>query len=126
MINTARALNEFWNGFGLWAFTVNTVPDEDPDGNPMKPPYITYSLVETEPLEPATHYAQVWYRGTSNEELLAKVDEIKAAIGNGVRIDCEGGYVVIRPASPYVQLMTDADPVNRYAYINMQINCYHL
>lgn len=125
MINTARALNDFWNGFGLWAFAVNTVPDEDPDGNPMKPPYITYSLVETESLEPATHYAQVWYRDTSYVNLLAKVDEIKAAIGTGVRLECDGGCVVIRPATPYVQLMDDMEPENHYAYINTQINCYH-
>jgi len=119
LINTARALYEFWSGFGLPAYTVNTVPDD------VNVPYITYSLTETEPFESATHYAQIWYRDTSNAAMLAKVDEIKEAIGNGVKIACEGGYVVIRPASPYVQLMTDIDPVNRYAYINMQINCYH-
>ena len=119
MINTARALYEFWSGFGLPAYTVNTVPDD------VVVPYITYSLIETEPLEPSTHYAQVWYRDTSNAAMLAKVDEIKLAIGNGVKIDCNGGYVVIRPASPYVQLMADIDPANRYAYINLQINCYH-
>ena len=120
MINTARALYEFWSGFGIPAYTVSTVPDE------ATVPYITYSLTETEPFESATHYAQVWYRSTSNLDLLTKVDEIKSVISNGVKIDCDGGYVVIRPATPYVQLMTDIDPVNRYAYINLQINCYHL
>lgn len=125
MIDTARALNEFWSGFGLWAFAVNTVPDEDPNGNPMKPPYITYSLVETEPLEPATHYAQVWYRDTGHADLLAKVDEIKAAIGTGVKLECDGGYVVLRPLNPLVQMMVDEDPTVRCAYINLQINCYH-
>ena len=119
MINTAKALYEFYSGFGLPAYTVSTVPDD------AQLPYITYSLIETEPLESATHYAQVWYRDTSNAALLAKVDEIKAALGNGVRIDCDGGYVVLRPMTPFVQLMVDANPENRYAYINMQINCYH-
>lgn len=126
MTDTARALNEFWSGFGLWAFAVNTVPDEAPDGNQMKPPYITYNLPETEPLEPATHYAQVWYRDTSNAELLEKVDQIKEAIGTGVRLKCDGGYVVLRPSTPYVQIMTGDDPADRYAYINLQINCYHM
>lgn len=125
MINTARALNEFWSGFGLWAFTVNTVPDDGPDGHPLKPPYITYNLPETESLEPATHYAQVWYRDTSNAELLEKVDQIKEAIGTGIRLECDGGYVVLRPSTPYVQIETGDDPTIRYAYINLQINCYH-
>lgn len=119
LINTARALYEFWSGFGLPAYTVNTVPDD------AVVPYITYSLTETEPLESATHYAQVWYRDTSNAEMLAKADAIKSVIGNGIRIDCDGGYVVLRPVSPYMQLMTDIDPANRYIYINLQINCYH-
>ena len=74
MINTAKALYEFYSGFGLPAYTVSTVPDD------AQLPYITYSLIETEPLESATHYAQVWYRDTSNAALLAKVDEIKAAL----------------------------------------------
>lgn len=126
MTETARALYEFWSGFGLPAYTVGTVPDEDADGNPMKPPYITYSLVETEPLQPATHYAQIWDRDTSNANLMAKVDEVKEAVKDGAKIDCEGGYVVLRPGTPFVQLMVDANPENRYAYINMQINCYHL
>lgn len=119
MINTAQALYEFYNSFGLPAYTVNTVPDS------AELPYITYSLVESESLSPATHYAQVWYRDTSNSALLAKVDEIKSAVGDGVCIDCDGGYVVLRPSSPYVQLMVADDPANRYAYINMQINCFH-
>lgn len=119
MINTAQALYEFWSGFDLPAYTVGTVPDN------AEIPYITYSLTETEPLASATHYGQVWYRTTSNAELLAKVDEIKAVIGDGIRIDCDGGYVVLRPITPYVQLMTDLQPENRYAYISLQLNCYH-
>lgn len=119
MINTARALYGFWSGFDLPAATTMTVPEE------WEPPYITYSLVESEPLQPATHYAQVWYRDTGNAAMLAKVDEIKAAIGDGVRMKCDGGYVVLRPSTPFVQIMTDQAPENRYAYLNMQINCYH-
>lgn len=119
MINTAQALYQFWSGFGLPAATIGTVPDE------WELPYITYSLVETEPTEAATGYAQVWYRDTGNAAMLAKVDEIKAAIGTGIVLPCDGGYVVIRPSTPFVQLMVDADPAQRYAYINFQINCYH-
>lgn len=118
MINTAQALYQFWSSFGLPAYTVGTVPDE------AQIPYITYSLVETEPLEPLTHYAQVWYRTTSNAALLAKTDEIMAVLKQGVRIPCDGGSVALRGAT--VNLMTDMNPENRYAYINTQINCYHL
>ena len=117
MINTAQALYQFWSSFGLPAYTVGTVPLE------AQLPYITYSLVETEPFQPLTHYAQVWYRTTSNSALLAKVDEIMAVLKNGVKISCGGGYVALRGAT--VNLQVDMNPENRYAYINMQINCYH-
>lgn len=119
MINTANALYDFWSSFGLPAATVGTVPDD------WELPYITYSLPESEQLEPTTHYAQVWYRDTSNAALLRKVDEIIEAIGEGIVLECEGGYVVIRPASPLVQLMADENPENRYAYFNLQLNCFH-
>jgi len=125
VVNTAQALYEFWSGFGIPAYTIDTVPDEDENGDPVVPPYITYSLVETEPLESATHYAQVWYTSTSNAELSRKVDEIKEAIGDGVRIDCDGGVVVIRPSTPFAQVNVDQDQVNRYAYLNLQLNCHH-
>ena len=120
MINTAQALYQFYSSFGIPAYTTDTVPDD------AQLPYITYNLTETEPLQSATHYAQVWYKSTSNAALFAKVDQIKAAIGEGILIPCTGGYVSLRPASPYVQMMTDAVPEIRYAYINLQINCYHL
>lgn len=120
MLDTAGALDKFYNGFDIPAFTINTVPDD------VDLPYITYSLVETEPLEPSTHYAQVWYRGTTNEQILRKVDQIKKAIGKMVLLDCDEGYVAIRPANPFVQLNVDETNGVRQAYINMQINCYHL
>lgn len=120
MLNTAAALKTFWSSFGLKAYTVNTIPDE------QELPYITYSLPETEPLQSATHYAQVWYKSTSNAELLRKVDLIKETIGTGVRIDCDGGYVALYPLTPFAQLQVGESPEERYAYLNMQINCYHL
>lgn len=119
MINTAKALYKFYSGFGIPAYTTETVPDN------VVVPYITYSLVESESLEPSTHYAQVWYRSTSNAALLAKVDEIKEAIGTGIRLECDGGYVVLRPSTPLAQLMTDEDHSIKFVYLNLQINCYH-
>lgn len=79
----------------------------------------------TEPTEPASHYAQVWYRSTGYAGLLAKVDEIKAAIGTGAWLPCDGGLVVIRPETPLIQIMVDQEPDIRRAYINLQLNCYH-
>lgn len=119
MINTARALYDFWSGFGVPAMTEGTIPEE------MELPYITYTLHETEPLENTAHYASLWFRSTSNAAMLAVVDNIKAAVGSGIILPCEGGYIVLRPANPFVQLMVDENPEIRYAYIMLQINCFH-
>lgn len=121
MTNTAAALNEFWNSFQIPAYTSDSVPD----GQDL--PYIVYNLTETDPLGSKSHYAQVFYYTTSNTELLTKVDEILAVFhnsGNSIRLECSGGYVVLR--NPTVQMLTDKVPEIRYAYIEMQLNCYHL
>lgn len=120
MTDTARALYEFYSGFGLPAYSIGTIPDD------VSLPYITYSLVETGALENATHYVQVWYRDTSNEDMLAVVDAIKEAIGQGIVLDAGETQIALRPSLPLVQLIVDQDPENRYAYINLQINCYHV
>lgn len=126
MMQTAYALSEFYNSFGIPAYMELNVPED------AERPYITYSLVETEWQQPSTHYARVWYRDEGNAAILAKVDEIKAAIGTGAKIECDDGYVVIRPGTPFAQIQIEdndsnqQNAYNKFAYLNMQINCYHL
>lgn len=118
MMKVAAALKTFASGFGLPAYANGSVPD------PVTLPYITFPIVEPEWNQKASFYLQVWHRTTSNTELLTKADEICGAIGTGLIINFEGGYLVIWPESPLVQLMVDGD--FRSAYINLSINAYHV
>ena len=118
MLNTAKALKSFFSGFGLEAYTIDSVPDD------VNLPYISYSLPEPEWNQKATLYAQVWERSRSNAFIIGKADEIVQAIGVGIRIPIDGGYLVIYPESPLTQLMTDGD--YRSVYINLSINAYHV
>ena len=118
MMEVAKALKTFASSFGLPAYANGSIPD------PVELPYITYPVVEPEWRENASFYLQVWHRTTSNTELLTKADEICRAIGTGLIINLEGGYLVIWPESPLVQLMVDGD--FRSAYINLSINAYHV
>ena len=118
MISTAQALYQFFAGFGIPAYTVDSVPDG------ATTPYITYSVSEPEWDRQASGYVQVWDRSKSNLFIFSKGDEIVGAIGEGVRLDCTGGYVVIWPQTPLMQLMVDGDI--RSAYINISINAYHM
>lgn len=121
MVNTAGALTAFYNSFGLPAYMEDNVPDD------VERPYITYQIAEAEWNMPVTHYARIWYRDISNAAILGKVDEIKSAIGSGVRIDCDGGCIVIRQDNPFAQIQVeDGETHDKYAYLNMQLNCYHL
>lgn len=119
MIQTAKALYTFFSGFGIAAYTSETVPDD------AQLPYLTYPLQEPPWDQKATFYATVYYRNaTSNFESLAKADEITEAIGEGALIPCDGGFLVLRPETPLIQELPPNGDV-RGAYINLSINAYH-
>lgn len=117
MMEVATALKTFASSFDLPAYANGSVPD------PVSLPYITYPVIESEWNQKASFYIQVWYRTTTNTELLTKADEICGEIGTGMIINLAHGYLVIWPESPLIQLMVDGD--YRSAYINMSINAYH-
>lgn len=118
MVQAATALKNFFGGFGLPAYTVESVPED------VELPYITYSLPQPEWNQKASLYAQVWDRSRQNTTILRVADEITAEIGIGKILPLDSGYLVIWPETPLIQLMTDGD--YRSAYINLLINAYHV
>lgn len=116
--STASALYAFYSSFGFPAYQTDTVPDD------AALPYITYLYAEPQYQSPATHYAQLYMKTDSNTVLLDKAGEITRAIGDGIVL--ENG-VVIRPDTPLVQVLVDgANPDIRSAYINLQLNAFHM
>lgn len=118
MMSTAQALSQWLSQFGLPVYLFADVPDD------AVVPYITIPLNEPEWDKKASFYIQPWYRSTSNLDLINKADEITAAIGRGVVIDCTGGHIAIWPETPLTQLMVDGD--FRSVYISLSINAYHM
>lgn len=117
MTNTARALYEFFSGFGIPAFVEYTVPDD------VKPPYITYQLVSPQWQDNATIYARVWYRSQSFAAISAKVDEISTAIGNGISIDTDDGAVWLFKGNNFAQNMPmEGDDTLKCMYLNIIIH----
>ncbi len=120
MIATAKALLEFLSGFGIAAYAENTIPDD------AELPYLTFPLREPEWGRKTTFYVNVYYRNqTSNLQSLTKADEIVAAIGEGIRLPCDGGYIALWPETPLVQELPPDNDV-RGAYINLSLNAYHM
>ena len=118
MLNTAATLKTFFSGFGIPAYTLDSVPDN------VTLPYITYPLTEPEWSEQASFYCQVWYPKKRMADLLAKADAIVGAIGECKEFTQTGGYLVIYPSTPLIQILTD--DYSQSAYINLSINAYHM
>ena len=114
----AKAMHDFVSGFGLPAYTTQSVPDD------IQVPYLIYPLSEPEWDQKTSWYIQGWFRSTSNAALAETADQIISAIGTGIRIDMDVGYLSIYPDTPLVQLMHDGD--FRSFYISLSINAYQM
>lgn len=124
MTNTARSLYQFFSGFGIPAYSKDNVPDTiNVNGveMPVEPPYITYEIVEPEPLAKCLFHAWIWYRDTSMTAVLAKADQIKAAIGTGLTIPTPGGFIALfrDNDTPFAQEQPDPDKTIRVMYLTM-------
>lgn len=115
--NTAIALYQFFSGFGIDAYVEYSVPDE------AALPYITYQLVEPDWRDSATFYARVWYRSTSYTAINTKVDEIRAAIGEGVSLPTDSGAIYLFKGTPFAQNMPmEGDDTLKVVYLNFIIH----
>ena len=119
MLNTAAALKTFFSGFRIPAYTLESVPET------VSLPYITYPLIQPEWNEQTSYYCQAWYPKNRLADLLAKADEIAAAVGpSGYKIEVPGGWMVIYPSTPLIQILTDEH--TQSAYIGLAINVYQM
>lgn len=119
MIQTSHALKRFFSSFGIPAYLSGNIPDN------VQMPYITFDLVEPEPLGTGLLNASVWYRDTGTDAICAKVDQIKAAIGNGVDLPTESGVIHLfrEREGAFAKIMNDPNRETKRAYLTMLIHC---
>lgn len=121
MVETATVLKQFYESFGLPAFTTDNVPDD------QELPYITYRFADSDWQQPITHYAIIYMRTRRNVELLEKAKEIKDAIGTGKRLSCGDGCIYLHYEN--AEIVPDPDDSDdsdvRSVYINMQMDVLH-
>ena len=119
MYKAAAALKTFFSGFGVPAYSEDSVPDD------VALPYIAYSINVPGWDRKASIFVKVWDRTTSNERIIRIADQITAAIGTDNRKIAmpDGGYLVIWPHDDPIQIQVDGD--YRYAYLNLWINAYN-
>ena len=117
MKQVATALYSFFSSFEIPAFVESTEPDNTPA------PYITYELLNPDWRADGTPiHARVWYRSTSFVEIAEKVDEIGAAIGDGISIPTESGAVYLYRDGNWAQMQPmEGDPTLKCAYLSLII-----
>lgn len=106
-----QAIYSFFSSFGLSASQTNAP-------NKTDYPYITYDLVTGAYGDMIAVTANVWYYGTSEVAINAKVAEITKAVGLGGKlIACDGGGIWITRGTPWCQAVADTDPLIKRRYL---------
>lgn len=115
MKNTAQGLYEFWSSFDIPAYPEYAVPDT------AQLPYITYELTQPNWRDSSPYYARVWYKDTSYTNITEKIDEISNAIGEGIRIVTDDGYIFLFKDAMFIQFqpMDAVDEFMKVAYLQM-------
>lgn len=124
MTKTGQALFQFFSSFGIPAYEVNSVPDNNKDDSlpsTIDLPYITFDQVDSDWRDPVSVSATVWYKSTSLSELFAKVDEIKKKVGEGYSISVDGGVVYIYKDNPFSQVQDSGDDTVKAEYLLFQV-----
>ena len=116
-----QAIHQFWSGFGLPAYDVNTV-DED-----AVMPYITYDVSTGSIGDFILLTASLWYRSTSWNAITQKAREIEEYITRmsppAIKID--GGRAYFVKGTPFSQRMSEpGDDFVRRIYL--QVNAEFL
>lgn len=112
----AAALHQFFNSFGVSAYTATSVPED------VVFPWMTYELITSAWEDgPVGLTVNLWYRTTSEAVPNAKAQEISEAIGRGgISVPCDGGYIRILRGQPWCQSLRDeTDPVIKRRYMNI-------
>lgn len=111
------ALHGFFGGFDIPVFLESQVDS----GQDL--PYLTYDpVIPGGWNESAAFHGRVWYPSAGgNVPLLQKVDEISAALEDGLTIPVEGGAILLQKGSPWAQSMDNPPEGYLCTYLNFEI-----
>lgn len=112
------ALQSFFEGFGLPAYTTSNVPED------VIFPYLTYEFI-TGAFDNGENGLTVnlWYYTESEAVPNAKAQELAEYIGYGGKlVPCDGGYIWIKRGTPWcTSLRDDTDDSVKRRYINVTV-----
>lgn len=115
-MNKVRALNAFWEQFGLDAYDENRVPEN------ATLPYITYETATDSLGNTLRLSASLWYRDTGWGAIEEKASQIAQTIaGNGYwSTPIDNGVLWITKGTPFAQRMSEpSDMLVRRVVLNI-------
>lgn len=112
-----RALNAFFNGFGIPGY----LEDNIPPGAEL--PYLTYKpIIPGGWNESGTFHARLWYPSAKGRTpILQTEDKISAALADGLTIECESGAILLRKGSPWAQPLDNPPEGYLCEYLNFEL-----
>lgn len=116
-----RALNTFFNGFGIPGYLEDNIPPA------ASLPYLTYKpAIPGGWNEEASFHARLWYHSSAGRlPILQTEDKISAALPRGgLTIECEGGAIVLRKGTPWAQPLNNTPERYLCEYLNFEITQY--
>lgn len=99
----AAALQNFFSGFGMYAYPTTAVPSG------AELPYLTYDPVfDSWEGGEVGITVKLWFYTESEAVPNAKAQELSEAIGRGGKvIPCDGGFIWLKRGSPWCRNITD-------------------
>lgn len=109
------ALLKFFNSFGIPGYPTTSVPED------AVFPWLTYDVITSDfDGGEVGLTVKLWYYTEDEAPPNAKAREISKAIGGGVRIKCDEGYIKLIRGSPWCTSVKDeTDPTIKLRYINI-------
>lgn len=114
-----RAIDNFWNSFGIPAYDENSVPED------AVMPYITYNASTASFEQPISLNASIYYKSTSWTEISQKADQIAEYIGKSyLPVKLDDGYLVITKSAAFSQRLAGESDSIRRMYILIDVEFY--
>lgn len=112
MKEIAKALNTFWNQFGVPAYAEGNVPDD------VALPYIVFPIIQPNWRSQMVYQPQIWDRSSSFETITGIIDQVSNAIGEGLELELDNnkGYVFLFRENNFAQF-TPADTDDEFVHV---------
>lgn len=112
-----RALNAFFNSFGVPGY----LEDNIPPGAEL--PYLTYQpTIPGGWNETASFHARLWYPSKGGRTPILQIeDTISAALEDSITLSCEGGAILLQKGTPWAQPLDNPPEGYLCEYLNFEI-----